>query len=87
MAAHLQELIGKPVAFAEDCIGETAEKAAAALEPGDSPAIQLGEEIVEECDRLRRLLGGERSARSHYYAAFVLDADGHNVEAVCHTPV
>jgi len=22
-----------------------------------------------------------------YYAAFVLDLDGHNVEAVCHTPV
>jgi catechol 2,3-dioxygenase-like lactoylglutathione lyase family enzyme len=22
-----------------------------------------------------------------YYAAFVLDPDGHNVEAVCHTPV
>ncbi len=23
----------------------------------------------------------------HYYAAFVLDPDGHNIEAVCHTPV
>lgn len=23
---------------------------------------------------------------AHYYAAFVLDPDGHNVEAVCHTP-
>jgi catechol 2,3-dioxygenase-like lactoylglutathione lyase family enzyme len=22
----------------------------------------------------------------HYYAAFVLDPDGHNIEAVCHTP-
>jgi predicted lactoylglutathione lyase len=22
-----------------------------------------------------------------YYAAFVFDPDGHNVEAVCHTPV
>ena len=22
----------------------------------------------------------------NYYAAFVLDADGHNIEAVCHTP-
>jgi catechol 2,3-dioxygenase-like lactoylglutathione lyase family enzyme len=22
----------------------------------------------------------------HYYAAFVLDLDGHNIEAVCHTP-
>jgi catechol 2,3-dioxygenase-like lactoylglutathione lyase family enzyme len=23
----------------------------------------------------------------HYYGAFVLDLDGHNIEAVCHTPV
>ena len=23
---------------------------------------------------------------SHYYAAFVLDPDGHNIEAVCHVP-
>lgn len=23
---------------------------------------------------------------AHYYGAFVLDPDGHNVEAVCHTP-
>lgn len=23
----------------------------------------------------------------HYYAAFLLDSDGNNVEAVCHTPV
>jgi len=23
----------------------------------------------------------------HYYGAFVLDPDGNNVEAVCHTPV
>ena len=22
----------------------------------------------------------------HYYGAFVLDADGHNIEAVCHSP-
>jgi predicted lactoylglutathione lyase len=22
----------------------------------------------------------------HYYAAFVLDLDGHNIEAVCHVP-
>ena len=22
----------------------------------------------------------------HYYAAFVLDPDGHNIEAVCHNP-
>ncbi len=35
VAAKLSEMIGHPVAFAEDCIGEAAEKAAAALKPGD----------------------------------------------------
>jgi predicted lactoylglutathione lyase len=33
---------------------------------------------------------GEPGLRPHYhenyYAAFVLDLDGHNVEAVCHLP-
>jgi phosphoglycerate kinase len=35
VAEKLSELIGRPVAFAEDCIGDAAEKAAAALKPGD----------------------------------------------------
>ena len=33
---------------------------------------------------------GPPGLRAHYhpsyYAAFVLDPDGHNIEAVCHTP-
>ncbi len=35
VADHLAKIIGKPVAFAEDCIGPVAEKAAKALKPGD----------------------------------------------------
>jgi phosphoglycerate kinase len=35
VARKLSEMIGRPVAFAEDCIGDMAEKAAAALEPGN----------------------------------------------------
>ncbi len=35
VADHLSKLLGKPVAFAEDCIGPIAEKAAKALKPGD----------------------------------------------------
>jgi phosphoglycerate kinase len=35
VAAKLSELIGRPVAFAADCIGDAAEKAAAALKPGE----------------------------------------------------
>ena len=35
VAAHLSELLGKPVAFAEDCIGPQAEVAARSLKSGD----------------------------------------------------
>lgn len=35
VAQHLSLLIGKPVAFVEDCIGQKAEDAAKALKPGD----------------------------------------------------
>ena len=35
VAAELAKVIGKPVAFADDCIGETAQKAVAALKDGD----------------------------------------------------
>ncbi len=35
VADHLSKLLGRPVAFAEDCIGPVAEKAAAALKPGE----------------------------------------------------
>jgi phosphoglycerate kinase len=35
VAEYLGKLLGKPVAFAEDCIGPAAETAAAALKPGD----------------------------------------------------
>jgi phosphoglycerate kinase len=35
VAAHLSELLGKPVAFATDCVGPIAEAAAKALNPGE----------------------------------------------------
>ena len=35
MAAHLSGLLGKPVAFADDCVGPVAEAAAKALKPGE----------------------------------------------------
>jgi len=34
-AEHLAQLIGKPVAFAEDCVGPIAEQAASQLKPGE----------------------------------------------------
>ena len=30
--------------------------------------------------------GPRPNYHGHYYGAFVLDPDGHNIEAVCHTP-
>ena len=39
---------------------------------------------------VERTTAGRASGRSyhpHYYGAFVLDPDGNNVEAVCHTPL
>ncbi len=35
IAAAAARIIGRPIAFAEDCIGEVAEKAVAAMKPGD----------------------------------------------------
>src|SRR5918997_1433111 len=35
VAEHLSEVLGKPVAFAEDCVGEAAEGAAARLQDGE----------------------------------------------------
>jgi catechol 2,3-dioxygenase-like lactoylglutathione lyase family enzyme len=31
--------------------------------------------------------GPRRHYHEHYYGAFVLDPDGHNIEVVCHEPV
>ena len=49
LVAPLAEAIGRPVAFAEDCIGPPAERAVAALKPGDVALLenlrfQAGEE-------------------------------------------
>src|SRR3974390_7109 len=35
VAAKLADLLGRPVAFVDDCIGEKVEKTAEALKPGD----------------------------------------------------
>lgn len=40
VAMHLSSLLGKTVAFAEDCIGPIADKAAKALNPGDVLVLQ-----------------------------------------------
>jgi catechol 2,3-dioxygenase-like lactoylglutathione lyase family enzyme len=50
--------------------------------------------IVDEFYRAAIAAGGRDNGppglrphyHEHYYGAFVLDPDGHNIEAVCHTP-
>lgn len=50
---------------------------------------------VEEFHRAALAAGGRDNGapglrpeyHAHYYAAFVLDPDGHNIEAVCHDPL
>lgn len=51
-------------------------------------------EQVDEFYRLALSAGGKDNGRpgirpkyhANYYGAFVLDPDGHNIEAVCHSP-
>jgi len=51
IVAPLSKLLGAPVAFAEDCVGETAAKAAAAMRPGDVLLLQnLRYHAGEEAD-------------------------------------
>ena len=66
--------------------------------PVQLPLRRLVRIDVESIDKERCMLGaivilavrqnvvGERPYHPGYYAAFVLDPDGHNIEAVCHAP-
>ena len=56
VADKLSEMLGRPVAFVDDCIGETAEKAVAALKPGDL--------LLLENVRYLQRGGGQRSRPS-----------------------
>lgn len=52
-------------------------------------------EMVDRFHRAALVAGGvdngapglRRHYHSNYYGAFILDPDGHNIEAVCHLPV
>ncbi len=53
VAPALSKLLGRPVAFATDCVGEAAEKAVAAMKPGDAMLLEnvrfhAGEEKNDE---------------------------------------
>jgi phosphoglycerate kinase len=40
VAAKLTQLVGRPIAFVPDCVGEVAERAVAALKPGDIAVLE-----------------------------------------------
>jgi len=53
IAAELAKLLNKPVAFAEDCVGPVAEKAAAALKPGDVLLLENLRFHIEEEGKIK----------------------------------
>lgn len=53
VADELAKLLGKPVAFAGDCVGPVAEKAAAALKPGDVLLLENLRFHIEEEGKIK----------------------------------
>ncbi|MGC4074234.1 MAG: phosphoglycerate kinase [Nibricoccus sp.] len=53
VAAELAKLLNKPVAFAEDCVGPVAEKAAAALKPGEVLLLENLRFHIEEEGKIK----------------------------------
>ena len=71
VAQDVSRVIGKPVAFADDCIGEAAEKAVAAMKPGDVLCLV---EVTIDTDGVVRLgatemVSGERLALEQVFHA------------------
>jgi phosphoglycerate kinase len=62
VAAELGKLLGKPVAFAEDCVGPVAEKAAAALVPGDVLLLENLRFHIEEEGKVKLEDGTSKKA-------------------------
>jgi len=48
VAAKLQEMLGRPVAFVDDCIGDRVEQAVAAMQPGDVLVLENVRFYAEE---------------------------------------
>ena len=53
VASELAKLLNKPVAFAEDCVGPVAEKAATALKPGDVLLLENLRFHIEEEGKIK----------------------------------
>jgi phosphoglycerate kinase len=70
VAAELGRLLGQPVAFAEDCVGPVAEKAAAALKPGEVLLLENLRFHLEEEGKVKQEDGTSVKADPAAVAAF-----------------
>jgi phosphoglycerate kinase len=62
IAAELSKLLGKPVAFADDCVGPVAEKAASALKPGEVLLLENLRFHIEEEGKVKLEDGTSKKA-------------------------
>ena len=70
VAAHLQELLGKPVTFLNDCVGPEVEKACAALKPGDVVLLENLRFHIEEEGKVKNADGTSVKANPEAVKAF-----------------
>ena len=70
IATELAKLLGKPVAFAEDCVGPVGEKASAALRPGDVLLLENLRFHLEEEGKVKQKDGTSLKADPAAVAAF-----------------
>jgi phosphoglycerate kinase len=70
VAAELQKLLGRPVAFADDCVGPAAEQAAAALRPGEVLLLENLRFHIEEEGKVKQEDGTSLKADPAKVAAF-----------------
>jgi phosphoglycerate kinase len=70
VAAELAKLLNKPVAFVEDCVGPVAEKAAAALKPGEVLLLENLRFHIEEEGKVKLEDGTSKKADPAAVAEF-----------------
>lgn len=70
VAAKLQELLGKPVTFLEDCVGSEVEAACAALKPGEVILLENVRFHIEEEGKAKDAEGNSVKADPEKVAAF-----------------
>lgn len=70
VATELAKVLGRPVAFAADCVGPVAEQAAAALKPGDVLLLENLRFHIEEEGKVKNEDGTSTKAAPAQVAAF-----------------